>query len=63
MLLSDVCHFVSTRFTNTFLPALVAQSDGRLTGNQEVAGSSRIQQHSFVEIDHEIFSWSFSLFH
>ena len=30
----------------------------RLTGDQEVAGSTRCRgrQHSFVEIDHEIFS-------
>ena len=38
-------------------PALVAQMR-RPTGDQEVAGSTpaRGQQHSFVEIDHEIFS-------
>ena len=33
-------------------PISVAQYDARLTGDQEVAG----RQHSFVEIDHEIFS-------
>ena len=41
------------------LPALVAQLDVPPTGDQEVAGSipaGRDQQHSFVEIDHEIFS-------
>ena len=37
---------------------LVAQLDARPTGDQEVAGSTprRGRQHSFVEIDHEIFS-------
>ena len=36
----------------------VAQLDARPTKDQEVAGSTphRGQQHSFVEIDHEIFS-------
>ena len=40
------------------LPASVAQLDERPTGDQEVAGSTprRGRQHSFVEIDHEIFS-------
>ena len=39
-------------------PASVAQLDARLTGDQEVAGFDprRGWQHSFVEIDHEIFS-------
>ena len=38
-------------------PALVAQLDARLTGDQEVAGSAPPQrQHSFMEIDHEITS-------
>ena len=38
-------------------PASVAQLVVRPTGNQEVAGSTPGgQQHSFVEIDHEIFS-------
>ena len=38
---------------------LRAQLDARLTGDQEVAGLTpplRGRQHSFVEIDHEIFS-------
>ena len=35
----------------------VAQLDACLTGDQEVAGSTLLGlQHSFVEIDHEIFS-------
>ena len=39
------------------LPAPVAQLDARPTGDQVVAGSTPAgQQHSFVEIDHEIFS-------
>ena len=39
-------------------PASVAQLDVRLTGDQKFAGSTphRGRQHSFVEIDHEIFS-------
>ena len=37
--------------------ALVAQLDARPTGEQEVTGSTPPgRQHSFVEIDHEIFS-------
>ena len=41
----------------TILPALVAQLDAHLTGDQKVAGSMPSgQQHSFVEIDHEKFS-------
>ena len=41
-------------------PALVAQLDACLTEEQEVAGSILgDQQHSFVEIDHEIFSTVF----
>ena len=44
--------------SNTLKPASVAQLDARPTGDQEVAGSTprRGRQHSFVEIDHEIFS-------
>ena len=40
------------------LPASLAQSDAPLTGDQEIAGStpSLVWQHSFVDIDHEIFS-------
>ena len=39
------------------LPASVAQLDARPTGDQEVAGSTPAgRQHSFVEIDHEIYS-------
>ena len=35
----------------------MAQLDARSTGDQEVAGSSSPgRQHSFMEIDHEIFS-------
>ena len=39
-------------------PASVAQLDARPTGDQEVADSTprRGRQHSFLEIDHEIFS-------
>ena len=39
-------------------PASVAQLDACPTGDQEVAGSTpaEVWQHSFVEIDHEIFS-------
>ena len=37
--------------------ALVAQLDAHLTGGQKVVGlTPRDWQHSFVEIDHEIFS-------
>ena len=40
-----------------FLPASVAQLDAHPTGDQEVGvRPSRGRQHSFVEIDHEIFS-------
>ena len=39
------------------LPASVAQLDVCPTGDQEVAGSIPLGwQHSFMEIDHEIFS-------
>ena len=39
------------------MPASVAQLDACLTGDQEVAGSTPpSRQHSFMEIDHEIFS-------
>ena len=35
----------------------MAQLDARLTGEQEVAGSTPPgQQHSFMEVDNEIFS-------
>ena len=38
-------------------PASVAQLDARLTGDQEVMGSTPTsRQHSFEEIDHEILS-------
>ena len=38
-------------------PASVAQLDARPTGDQEVAGSTPPgRQHSFLEIDHEMFS-------
>ena len=38
------------------MPASVAQLDARPTGDQEVAGSPPPgRQHSFIEIDHEIF--------
>ena len=41
----------------TRLPASVAQLDTRPTGDQQVTGStSPGWQHSFEEIDHEIFS-------
>ena len=44
-------------------PALVVQLDVCPTDDQYVAGSpSPGQQHSFVEIDHENFQWSFSPF-
>ena len=40
-----------------FQPASVAQLDARPTGDQEVTGSTSAgRQHSFVEIDDEIFS-------
>ena len=39
------------------MPALVAQLDAHPTGDQEVAGSTPPgRQHSFMEINHEIFS-------
>ena len=43
---------------STALLALVAQSDAPPTGDQEVKRFEphRVQQHSFMEIDHEIFS-------
>ena len=39
------------------LPVLVAQSDAHSTGDQEVDGfdTHRVRQHSFAEIDQEIF--------
>ena len=40
----------------SYHPALVAQSDACPTGDQKCGfGLHRVQQHSFVEIDHEIF--------
>ena len=42
---------------NAVTPASVAQLDVHLTGDQEVAGSTPAgRQHSFVEIDQDIFS-------
>ena len=38
--------------------ASVAPLDAHLTGNREVACSTPAQQHSFVEIDPEIFSFT-----
>ena len=39
------------------MPASVAELDAPLTGDQEVAGQPLLGwQHSFMEIDHEIFS-------
>ena len=39
-----------------YVPTSVAQLDAHPTGDQEVAGSTPAgRQHSFVEIDHEIF--------
>ena len=39
------------------MPASVAQFDESPTSDQEVAGSAPSgRQHSFVEIDHELFS-------
>ena len=46
-------HFIYLAVSNYDLPASVAQLDVRPTGVQE---ADRGQQHSFVEIDHEIFS-------
>ena len=44
-------------------PASVAQLDARPTGNQEITGwTPSDRQHSFVEINHEIFSMVFSPF-
>ena len=41
---------------NYVLPASVAQSDARPTGDQEVVfDSRRVRHHSFVKIDYEIF--------
>ena len=41
-----------------YQPAMVAQSDTHPTGDQEVMGliQCRVQQHSFMKIDHAIFS-------
>ena len=52
---------VSCIVTNSVLqfprPAWVAQLDARPTGDQEIAGSTPSgRQHSFMEIDHKIFS-------
>ena len=45
-----------------YVPTLVAQLNASLTGDQEVVGSSPLGwQHSFVEIEHEIFSMINSL--
>ena len=54
------CHEITVLLPNQW-PASVAQLDARLTGDQEVAGSTprRGRQHSFVEIGHEIFSTVF----
>ena len=39
------------------MPASVAQLDVHQTGDQEVVGLTTLgRQHSFVEIDHEMFS-------
>ena len=41
----------------TYMSASMAQLDARPTGDQEVADSTPPgRQHSFVQIDHEIFS-------
>ena len=51
---------------HTLLPGRVAQSvtclatDASLTADQGVASSIPVRSHSFVEIDHEIISTSFS---
>ena len=43
--------------SNHGLPAPVAQLGVRSSGDQEVALDPRqVQQHSFIDIDHEIFS-------
>ena len=48
---------VKIHLSNQDLPASVAQLDVHLTGDQDVAVSAQPgRQHSFVEIDHEIFS-------
>ena len=44
-------------FFSVYRPASVVQLDARPTDDQEVAGSTLSgRQHSFVEIDYEIFS-------
>ena len=44
-------------FDHCLKPASVDQLDARPTGGQEIAGSIPLGwQHSFLEIDHEIFS-------
>ena len=51
ILLETVCH------PSIGVLASVAQLDARPTGDQDVAGSTPPGwQHSYVEIDHEIFS-------
>ena len=50
---------ISTKYSSSItpVPTLVTQLDVRLTGGQEVAGWTLPgRQHSFVEIDNEIFS-------
>ena len=59
---SEDMHIVFFRILKLFfitllLPASVARLDARPTGDQEVGFDPRRgRQHSFVEIDHEIFS-------
>ena len=38
------------------MPASVDPLDAHLTGDQDIAGLTPAGPHSFVEIDHEIFS-------
>ena len=53
--------FVLDTSDSVFLAASVAQLDVHPTGDQEVAGSTLPGwQHSYMEIDHEIFIPSFS---
>ena len=64
LLISGASNMFSSRSKKTYFlilpliwPASMAQLDARPTGDQEVAGSTPAErQHSFVEIDHEIFS-------
>ena len=62
--ITEECECKFDLFYHMTQPDSVAQLDARPTGDQEVAGSTPpplppARQHSFVKIDHEMFSMAF----